>query len=1084
MSKFSDRVFGANVDKETIEIFNALQKGQYEFIPGESIDEQTKPSYTKYLGEKTTFARMWVALQATGSDAKEDIFYHSINDNKYNSYEPNEPIADKKYFVENTENPYLKPTAGITSITSKTEGSLGAVKRTNVEFVVHNKQDFDEIYLPFFLRPGSTVVVDYGWSDNNVPLYNIESVLSNTDTELKEFKKFIYDFPKSGSNEQIGWIYKNKGLVNTNVGVVTSYNSKVNPNGSFECSVELVSQNATILDNEISADNNLKFIFVNKFEEILLDALKGENSISLSQPTNYNALTSSGRREAYKLFFTRLQRSNTLGIISEKSQERGVYFESNTVNGSETLYISFGNLVGLFLNNFVAKNKDNDVKYEINFKIDDYYVRYSDELYSRQTTIMNGNEELPVFLLPSKWDSVDKDKTSTNDFKTPVMPLKELFVSVPIIKEAFQKKQTVNDAINFILTKINIDSYGVFDLKMVSPNKSFSEIGIQDNNLLPVLETEDNKPFPSNLLKFNVTSGDGIVSNMDYSFSTPKGALQNMLAIGNNTHTGFFDVASLDNLNFLNVLKDKTTEDKDARIRSLPVSDLGQSDDKTNTTDIDIQVPNDFFPNEDQLSSTDWDLYTSAVEQAYENAGKPEVKGEQPVKQKRNEYTLEAGSDRDYWGKEAKRIHVLSANEESISPILPVNLTITVYGNTFLNIGDIFTIDFLPKSYEKHVYFQIMGVEDKIDSKWETTYTTQYRVNPLSKDIPTKSSESSDIPEQKERKTVFPISVIRDFARSFVNPSVLNSLVDKIPISTDTDKDVSSQFEKIGLLVQDVSEDRLDTGIQDGYLSNVLDKTQILSEVRYPDDVRGAYALTRLLFEYAKEFDNYFNEELANKTGRKVKYLLSNRDGQGLLDGVGDLAKSMEVGKIEGTSIIFDIDWWNGKADDSNSPSVLSQNFVIPLSNTGWNLNPFAIADDQDVTVKIMEEQAKKDWYKDFKKRLEGNVEVDVVTDGDVLKNGKEDSVNFKRAPIIRRMRIKTTALASQEPTEFYAVEIKSPPGINLPYNIRRITVPKWFVKGDISAFRDKLINYYRQVPRPLKASEIEKLQKEKEEGK
>ena len=47
--------------------------------------------------------------------------------------------------------------------------------------------------------------------------------------------------------------------------------------------------------------------------------------------------------------------------------------------------------------------------------------------------------------------------------------------------------------------------------------------------------------------------------------------------------------------------------------------------------------------------------------------------------------------------------------------------------------------------YEKHVYFQIMGVEDKIDSKWETTYTTQYRVNPLSKDIPTTSSESSDL---------------------------------------------------------------------------------------------------------------------------------------------------------------------------------------------------------------------------------------------------------------------------------------------------------------------------------------------------
>ena len=129
-------------------------------------------------------------------------------------------------------------------------------------------------------------------------------------------------------------------------------------------------------------------------------------------------------------------------------------------------------------------------------------------------------------------------------------------------------------------------------------------------------------------------------------------------------------------------------------------------------------------------------------------------------------------------------------------------------------------------------------------------YTTQYRVNPLSKDIPTQSSEPSDTSEQKERKTVFPISEIRDLARSFVNPSVLNSLVNRIPISTDTDKDVSSQFEKITLFVQDVSEDRLDTGIQDGYLSNVLDKTQILSEVRY-QIVRGTYSY-KITFEYAR----------------------------------------------------------------------------------------------------------------------------------------------------------------------------------------------------------------------------------------
>ena len=1066
MSKFSDRVFGANVDKETIEIFNALQKGQYQFIPGESIDEQTKPAYTKYLGEKTTFARMWVALQATGSDAKEDIFYHSINDNKYNSYEPNEPIAAKKYFVENIENPYLKPSAGITSITSKTEGSLGAVKRTNVEFVVHNKQDFDEIYLPFFLRPGSTVVVDYGWSDSNLPIYDIESVLSNADTELKEFKKFIYNFPKSGSNEQIGWIYKNKGLVNTNVGVVTSYNSKVNANGSFECSVELVSQNATILDNEISADNNLKFIFVNKFEEILLDALKGKQNLN-DRPKEYNVLTSDGRLAAYQQFFKEIQEETNIGIISEKSRKRGIYIESNTSNNLETLYISFGNLVGLFLNSFVAKNKDNNVKYEINFKIDDYYIRFSDDLYNRQSTGLNGNEELPVFLYPGEWSSSEIDKKGNDEkniFKTPVMPLKELFVSVPIIKEAFQKKQTVNDAINFILTKINVDSYGLLDLKMISPNGSFSEIGIQDNNLLPVLETEDDKSFPSNLLKFNVTSGDGIVSNMDYSFSTPKGALQNMLAIGNNTHTGFFDVDSLDNLNFLNVLKDKVTEDKDARIRSLPVSDLGQSDDETDTTDIDIQVPTDFFEGDDLINSDDWGIYIESIGQSYRKqlASGNVTKTKNKDKELNNPYTLECSSKRDYWGKSAKLKYVLSSNDDSISPILPVNLTMTVYGNTFLNIGDIFTIDFLPKSYEKHVYFQIMGVEDKIDSKWETTYTTQYRVKSTSKHIAqTKPNEQ----ESQDKKPVWPRSAIQSELNGFVNDAVINSAVNIIV--TAQDAKYADTFVKVLQVEQDTKTDEVyDFSFTP---SNILKKTMILSQVRYPSDLAAAYAFTRVVFEYAKKFDNDFRKQGEARSDRRVKYFLKNNSGETMSD--AKFNNYIDPYNPVGTSIVFDVDWWNGTSDNNSGAATISTNWVNKMSDKGWG---DGVSDDREVAIAMMLAESSKPWFKDFKQKLESGVGFDSNIGGSAVDVIYYDSVqpkNFYRAPIIQRMRIKTTALNSLETTEFFAVEMKpNKGGTDLPNNIKKITVPSWFVNGDIQTFRNKLVQYYEEIKIPKKS--------------
>ena len=354
MSKFSDKVFGANVDKKTIDIFNALQKGQYEFKPNESVSDA--PEYSKYLGEKTTFARMWTAVATSGSDVVNDIFFHVVNDNRSNSYQANESVqldtafGDDVYLQEGTKNPYLKPNAGITSITSKTEGPLGAVRRTNVDFVVHNKNDFDNIYLPFFLRPGATVVIDFGWSDKNLPLYDLKSQIYNNDTELKHFKKFIYDGAESGPDgEQIftnkdgkriykskkddgavafldesnttppGWLYKNKGMVDTNVGIVTNYSSKI-VNGSYQCSLELVSENATLLDNEISSDNNLKFIFANRFEELLIQALTNNDQLISEKNKKFDLLSKSEKQKRLDSFFSSLLMEKRIAE-DEKNEE-------------------------------------------------------------------------------------------------------------------------------------------------------------------------------------------------------------------------------------------------------------------------------------------------------------------------------------------------------------------------------------------------------------------------------------------------------------------------------------------------------------------------------------------------------------------------------------------------------------------------------------------------------------------------------------------------------------------------------------------------------------------------------------------
>ncbi len=1077
MGKFSDKVFGANVDQKTIDIFNALQKGKYEFKPNESVTNL--PEHTKYLGEKTTFARMWVAVAVSGSDVENDIFYHSINDNKFNSYSPNESISNSDIFTENTDNPYLKPTAGITSISSKTEGDLGAVKRTTVEFVVHNKNDFDNIYLPFFLRPGTTVICDFGWSDKNLELYDIGSVLSNADTELKQLKKFIYGGTESGPDgEQIftnsdgqryyhskrddgaaafvtdntlltspGFLHTHEGLVDTNIGVVTNYSSKVNQNGSFECSVELVSQNATILDNEISADNNLKFIFANKIEEIIINDLVGvkDTSITLaSKIPNYNVLSSSEKQKYFDNFFNTLllktrqdadEASETaaeengetpyttvgaIGKISDVETKLGIYFEDAASNNQDSLYISFGKFNDLFLNKFVAKNNNNEERYEINFKLIDYHVRYEKNLYRRQTSILTGNEDLPVFLYPKNWEysrdagkntdmcSVKKQKFGDNPYGTPVIPLREIFINVSIIKQAFNKKQTVNDAINFILQSINEDSFGVINLKMISTNRSYSEIGFQDNNLINTVPSADK------LLSFDVTSGNGVVTNMDYSFETPKGDLQNMLAIGSKIDQSIFDVAKLDNLNFLNIMKSKKYEGKNVFITSLPFSKVNEPDDEINETDVDVkQDTNTNYGNLDEaqldnINASFDDLVKAITPIAKKISNKPKPKPKKKKELKKKQNVLSATSRRDYWGKMARKDNVLKSSttstEETISPILPINLTLSVYGNSHLNIGDVFTINFLPKSYTPYLYFQIMGVEHKIDSKWETTYQTQYRVRPSAKKIVI-SEEIEKLSVKLDESTL-----TSDLRNSGVPSKIIEiSDLENAKYLTLSD-DLNWRGEEIPI----ISNEKTD------FTTTILNKIND-DNINSPEQVRIAYGFTELMLSYIKNVPD----------GKKVKYYPRTKNGVGSSDDLSNKASE------ELYDIMVEFNY-----DGNDAGFALFTLFAIYYYNQSGDNDGLFGDDDKDRAKAMFKQNSKRDPFKQFIKDL-NNGDIDI--DESFVR--KQQEIDKDYAPIISKVKFRLRNDTEENSSYISLTNIGT-------YNydsqlLNSINIPKWFLNGD-----------------------------------
>ena len=164
---------------------------------------------------------------------------------------------DFDFHAESSNNQFLKPRAGITSMDSVTEGSLGAVKRTTVNFEVNNFDDFDKIYNKYFLKPGATIFVDYGWSSST--LYEPKDLINSAkgkNNDYANIKDFLYQTPENG--KKVGVIEKNQGDLEVLHGIVSEYSAKFTENGGVQCSVTLVSGNQALLMQDIDEAMRIK----------------------------------------------------------------------------------------------------------------------------------------------------------------------------------------------------------------------------------------------------------------------------------------------------------------------------------------------------------------------------------------------------------------------------------------------------------------------------------------------------------------------------------------------------------------------------------------------------------------------------------------------------------------------------------------------------------------------------------------------------------------------------------------------------------------------------------------------------------
>ena len=380
------------------QVFNEAEKSRQLHVDmGIAMDEDVKV----YDEEKK-------ALVSTGKTRNE----------QHSEWHANYEIFPPEHGVTGDNNMFMKPQAGITAVALETEGAVGEIQKTTINFTVPNFHDYDQIFNKYFLKPGAQIFLDYGWDSLEEGLYDPHTLINNSVIPGQLDRDLFGQVGIDDDLTEDGWVTKNAGDCNTVYGLVVDYTAKILSNGSVECSVTIQGANNIILEtkaDETESDDTAGQLNFNKFEKRLEDMAmfeavyrlagdKGREALDIevanlttgaTSVDDFNAKIQSAAQEAY---------GGKLWTPTTSAGVAGFYIH---VSGEK--YINWGLFEDQFLNNYFGYGPNleqiNDgTGYAINSSKSFAFFRES--LYIRQNSddLTDPNLDPPSFLIPEQWD--------------------------------------------------------------------------------------------------------------------------------------------------------------------------------------------------------------------------------------------------------------------------------------------------------------------------------------------------------------------------------------------------------------------------------------------------------------------------------------------------------------------------------------------------------------------------------------------------------------------------------------------------------------------------------------------------------
>ena len=644
----------------------------------------------------------------------------------------------------------FRPKPGITDLNIAIRGHLGLMREAKVKFKVYTLGQL-EIMQSLYMTPGIGILLEWGWS---VPSALQSTLILAQTKENGENDRWLRD---TLNNATTGVIAKGGGNYDALFGLVSDFEFTMQDDGTWDCETTIVGPGAMTVDINLNSPGTSLSQKIVDFIEDKISKVGTKDEVPL------NAFIDVASFKMFESVSAPAESANAL------AQQSGSAIYSDPTKKDQQALLSKPNLYVTWA--FVEDS--------INQFFDGQTNTFMDGVVFDSTTPLiadNTQTVLPVFRFsqgipigdnqqpgtvdwrsfspenvlipeePANWDVLTwmdenqfKNSTELSKIKRRFAvdertgDLRAVFLNYhTIVKENLLNSETIQEAINKMLSTLNEAAGGMWDLNLIY-NDDYSSFRIVD--FKSVYGFNQAIDIQNNAFKFNVNVKNSIVKGVTVSLRIPN-ALKVTAMIAANAPPGIalYDAAAADREK-LGIFRgiSRGVSDRFAKNRRQR-----QSEPQPSILAVPPSggVQTYSFPSATASTlntGASTQVVTAPTQQTKTTATTTTTTNNKPTPaqllrsaQKKNFFDELSGDEKGALLNEIYNWMENSNSKEGFgtSGVLPGEVSVTINGIAGLRWGNAFQMTNLPARYGKNVVFQIKDITNEISGEgWNTTIT-------------------------------------------------------------------------------------------------------------------------------------------------------------------------------------------------------------------------------------------------------------------------------------------------------------------------------------------------------------------------